>query len=102
MPEERDIAMEMYSQRVVAVVQRYYAARAQTCFDLATRNDPELRGEVRVRFTIGVDGEVTNASPVRNTTGNESLGRCLAARVDSWRLPPPIDGALTMVLPFRN
>jgi TonB family protein len=101
-PEERDIAMSMYSQRVRFVIARYYASRAQTCFDLATRNNPELTGEVRIRLTIGADGAVTNATPAANTTGNATLGQCLAGRVRQWRLPPPPGGELTMVLPFRN
>ncbi len=101
-PEERDIALSMYSQRVRFVIARYYASRAQTCFDLATRNNPELTGEVRIRLTIGTDGQVTNATPAANTTGNPTLAQCLAGRVSQWRLPPPPDGELTLVLPFRN
>jgi TonB family protein len=101
-PEERDIEMSMYSQRVRYVIARYYASRAQTCFDLATRNTPSLSGEVRIRLTIRADGQVTNASPVANTTGNETLGQCLAGRVQQWQLPPPPGGELTLVLPFRN
>jgi TonB family protein len=101
-PEERDIATEMYSSRVYFVIGRYYASRAQSCFDRATRNTPDVHGEVRVRFTIGASGNVTDTSVTRNTTGDDTLGRCLAGQVGSWRLPEPPEGGVTMEMPFRN
>ncbi len=102
LPEERDIALEMYASRVRFVIRRYYAARAQACFDRATRNDPGLRGTVVVRFTIGNDGQVTESSVIRNTSGNDTLGACLAGQVRSWRLPAPEGGELTLEMPFSN
>ena len=102
LPEERDIALEMYASRVRFVIRRYYATRAQSCFDRATRNDPSLRGTVVVRFTIAADGSVSESSATRNTTGNSELGGCLAAQVRSWRLPAPPGGELTLEMPFSN
>ena len=102
LPQERDIALEMYASRVRFVIRRYYAARAQTCFDRATRNNPGLRGTVVIRFTIGSDGNVTDSSAIRNTTGEENLGTCLANQVGSWQLPAPEGGPLTLEMPFSN
>jgi TonB family protein len=102
LPEERDIALEMYASRVRFVIRRYYATRAQSCFDRATRNDPDLRGTVVVRFTIGSDGAVSGSSTIRNSTGNSELGACLANQVRSWRLPAPPGGDLTLEMPFSN
>ena len=56
---------------------------------------------VIVAFTIGGDGQVTEASVSRNTTGNETLGRCLAAQVRSWRLPAP-GGPVELEIPFSR
>jgi hypothetical protein len=88
-PEERDIQLELYGAQVRFVIRRYYAARAQSCFDRATRNNNELRGTVVVAFTITADGHVGNSSVSRNTTGEHSLGECLANQVRTWRLPAP-------------
>jgi TonB family protein len=99
--EERDIEMDMYAGQVRRVIAQYYAARAQSCFDRATRNNNTLRGTVVIRFTVGGDGTVTRASPQRNTTGDDDLGACLAAQVQSWRLPaPPSDQPVTLEMPF--
>jgi TonB family protein len=100
--DERDIELELYSARVRFLVRRYYAARAQSCFDRATRNDPSLHGTVVIDMTIGADGTVGRSHVARNTTGDEALGGCLASQVRSWRLSPPPGGELTMQMPFSR
>ncbi|MFW5925643.1 MAG: AgmX/PglI C-terminal domain-containing protein [Myxococcota bacterium] len=100
--EERDVAMDQYGSRVRYVVRRYYAERAQRCFDRATRNEPGVSGTVVVGLAIGADGEVTRASVGRNTTGDSELGDCLAGQVRTWKLPPPPEGALEMDMPFSR
>ena len=100
--EERDLELELYGSRVRFAVRRYYAARAQTCFDRATRNEPTLSGTVVIAMTIGSDGGVSATSVQRNTTGDTTLGTCLAAQVGSWRLPPPPDGSIQMTMPFSR
>ena len=101
-PEERDLELELYGSRVRYVVRRYYAGRAQNCFERATRNDPSVSGTVVIAMTIGAEGEVTRARVQRNTTGNESLGNCLSSQVGTWRLPPPPGGSLDMTMPFSR
>jgi TonB family protein len=101
-PAERDIGMELYGARVRYAVRRYYAARAQRCFGRSTRNNPNVSGTVVVALTIGSDGNVTDADVERNTTGDADLGRCLAAQVETWQLPPPPSGSLRMSMPFSR
>jgi hypothetical protein len=99
---ERDIELDMYGGQVRRVIRTYYAARAQSCFDHASRNDESLRGTVILDFTIGADGAITAARATRNTTGNDALASCLVNSVRSWRLPPPPGGELEMAMPFSR
>ncbi|MDH5490711.1 MAG: AgmX/PglI C-terminal domain-containing protein [Myxococcales bacterium] len=101
-PEGRDLEMDLYGARVRFAVRRYYAARAQNCFEHATRNDPSIHGTVAIDLTIGASGQVSASSIARNTTGNSALGTCLANQVRSWRLPPPPGGELQMQMPFSR
>ena len=101
-PEDRDLEMELYSSRVRFVIRRYYAARAQACFERATRNSPTVSGTVVVTMTINAEGQVSRSRTTRNTTGDADLGRCLQAQVSTWRLPPPPGGELEMQMPFSR
>jgi TonB family protein len=101
--DERDLEFELYVGRVRYAIRRYYAPRAQSCFEHATRNDPNVRGTVVVRFSINADGSVTNSSVLRNTTGNEALGRCLANQALTWRLPQTYNGeTIPLEIPFAR
>ena len=101
-PEERDIEMDMYGARVRFVVRRYYASRAQGCFEHATLNNPSVSGTVIVNMTVAASGQVSHTSVSRNTTGDATLGACLAGQVGQWRLPPPPGGELQMQMPFSR
>lgn len=98
---ERNIEMDMYAGHVRRVIRQFYAVRAQSCFDRATRNNHNLRGTVVVRFTVGGDGNVSSARPATNSTGDDDLGQCLAGQVRSWRLPvPPNEQPVDLEMPF--
>ncbi|HJK99197.1 MAG TPA: AgmX/PglI C-terminal domain-containing protein, partial [Polyangiaceae bacterium LLY-WYZ-14_1] len=99
-PIERDLELDMYAARVRYVVRRYYAARARSCFEAASRNDPDVHGTVVVRFTITDSGEVSAARVTRNDTGSDRLAACVATRVREWRLPTPPGGSLELEMPF--
>ncbi len=101
-PEERNLELEMYSSRVRYAVSRYYAARAQTCFDNITKNEPNLRGTVQIAFKISQDGQVSGSRITKNTTGHSGLGKCLVAQVSSWRLPPPPEPDIELQMPFSR
>jgi TonB family protein len=99
--DSRDLEMDSYAGDVRSVIRRFYAPRARNCYDRATRNNPGLRGTVIVRFTIRPDGQVGQASIADNSTGDDTLGRCIAGQVSTWRLPPPPDDRpLTFEMPF--
>ena len=95
--------MDLYAGRVRFLISRYYAARAQTCFDRATRSDPSLSGTVTMGMTISATGSVSSARVVRNSTGDANLGVCLQNEMRQWTLSPPPGGeSVTMNLPFSR
>lgn len=97
-----EMELSYYSSQVRYVMRRYYASRAQSCFDRATRNTPTLSGQVVVAMTIGDDGNVSSARATRNSTGDDDLGTCLSRQVESWRFPAPPGGSLQMTIPFSR
>ncbi len=98
----QDNEMDLYASRVRQVVRSYYVPRAQSCFEHASRNEQSVRGTVVIGFDIQADGTIHNPEVARNTTGIDSLGRCLATQVGSWRLPRPPEAPLAMQMPFAR
>jgi outer membrane biosynthesis protein TonB len=94
--------LELYAGRVRFAISRYYAGATKSCFDKATQLDSTLSGTVVIATKVAADGQVKDASPSRNSTGDQSLGECLASQVRSFRLPPPPNGEIELKLPFSR
>ena len=99
-PAER--RMDLYTNGIRRIIRDHYLARAQTCFSHASRTDEDVRGTVIVEFTIAANGHAEGAHVVRNSTGNDALGACLARAVDQWQLARPPDGPMEMQMPFSR
>ncbi|MCA9582156.1 MAG: TonB family protein, partial [Myxococcales bacterium] len=101
-PSASDLELELYAGRVRYTIRQYYTVRAQTCFEQATRNEPNVRGTVVVTTVIGATGEVTDSHVARNSTGSDALGKCLAAQIKAWRLPEPPEAPIELDIPFSR
>jgi hypothetical protein len=99
---EAETELELYAGRVRFAVSRYYAGATKSCFDSATQRDATLSGTVIIATKVAADGQVKSANPSRNSTGDQSLGECLASQVRSFRLPPPPNGEIELKLPFSR
>jgi len=101
-PPTEELDAEMYAARVRYLVRRYYAGRAQSCFQAATDRNATVSGQVVIGMHIGADGHVTSARVARNTTGDDALGACLANQAESWELTPPPGGEADLSFPFSR
>lgn len=63
----------------------------QDCYKLALRRQPDLRGKLLVRFTIGVDGRVSDAEVLTSTLGEPKMERCVLKRIRRWNDFPAVD-----------
>ena len=57
------------------------------CYESALRSEPELEGKVSVRFAVLRAGTVRGVQVVENTTGSQSVERCVARVVGTLRFP---------------
>ncbi|TFH31314.1 MAG: AgmX/PglI C-terminal domain-containing protein [Myxococcales bacterium] len=71
------------------------------CYESALRFEPELAGKVSVRFAVVRTGYVKGVQVVENTTGNDSVERCVARIVSALRFPRRREGkSLRFTFPF--
>lgn len=71
------------------------------CYESALRYEPELAGKVSVRFAVLRKGQVKGVKVVENTTGNDTVERCVTRVVSAIRFPSRRTGkSLRFTFPF--
>ncbi|NOZ60473.1 MAG: TonB family protein [Calditrichaeota bacterium] len=68
---------------ISAIVSKHNAA-IQACYQRELRRNPDLKGKIVVRFTISVNGNVTQVELISSTLNNERVERCVLSRIRRW------------------
>jgi hypothetical protein len=69
------------------------------CYKRGLDIDPTIRGTVRIRATIGHNGEVTSAVPSGGAGLGDVVVPCVVQRVVSTQFDPPAGGGAVVVIP---
>jgi outer membrane biosynthesis protein TonB len=72
----------------------------QGCYEAQLKRNPNLRGKIVLRFTIGTRGQVVEVSIDSDTMGNDEVASCVMRLVKAWRLPFTPDGDTPVSFPF--
>lgn len=100
MPHDPHALPEVLDAHAVNVVVKRSQGSFKRCYEAALRRDPDGHGAPSIRFTIGPDGQVTEASATG--TSDKGLETCLVAAMKRMVFPKPADGASVQVAyPFR-
>jgi hypothetical protein len=89
--------------RQVRVVVQRHKVQLMRCYERAAKAGSlaqPLAGRVDIQFVITPEGTANGARPVENTTGSDTLARCLATLIESWRFPASGDRDIELVWPF--
>lgn len=70
------------------------------CYEKSLKVNPELRGKVTIRFTIGPAGRITDIDVTENSTNDSSVAQCIVSKVKGWKFEPPQGGSVTFSYPF--
>jgi hypothetical protein len=74
------------------------AAGFRRCYNNGLKEDPNMKGTVRITARIGPNGEVLSASASGSGLSGSVIG-CVQARVASAQFSPPEGGGATIVIP---
>ena len=81
----------------VSSVFRRRAGAVRHCYEKRLKVNQGLSGKVKIMFTIGTAGRITNIVVQSNGTGDSALGQCIISRVKEWPFPRPKGGSVTFV-----
>jgi TonB family protein len=74
------------------------AAGFRRCYNKGLRENPEMKGTIRITAKIGPNGEVLSVSTSESGLSRE-VASCVSARVSSAQFAPPEGGGATFVVP---
>ena len=86
-------------EEVKAVI-RSYMGRIKICYKTGLDRNPDLKGEVKVLFTIGTDGRVTSSRIAESTLGDADVENCILRRFRRMEFPAPSGGEVTIKYPL--
>ncbi len=84
---------------IQSVVKRR-ASAIRACYEQRLQVKPKLQGKLTARWTIGVDGSVTNASATANTVGDAEVTNCVLRVLRRMRFQKPEGGICVVQWPF--
>lgn len=87
-------------REVVQRVVRQNFGRFRMCYERGLRENPSLEGRVAVRFVIGNDGSVSNASAVSGGMPDAKVSSCVAEAFYGLSFPAPEAGVVKVTYPL--
>ncbi len=74
----------------------------KACYQKGLQSNPDLQGQVKVKFLIQPTGAIGGAKVEDSSLGNASVEDCVLTNVKAWRFPQAKGGgSTTVVYPFR-
>ncbi|MFH1263870.1 MAG: AgmX/PglI C-terminal domain-containing protein [Pseudomonadota bacterium] len=83
-------------EEIARVVQENLSA-IRYCYEKSLLDDPELGGQVVLKWSISSVGLVTATGIGSSTLKNANVHRCLVGEVRDWKFPKPRDGGIVLV-----
>jgi len=85
------------STEAIGRVVNQHQDAVENCFRKEARLNPNLKGSIRLQFTIRANGRVTNVRIVQSSLRNRKVESCVKRRVSSWRFQAinPKEGDVT-------
>lgn len=75
-------------------------AQVRRCYRQRSRSRPELKGNLRVQWTITRNGNVANDKIVRDALQDDGVADCILRTIRRIKFPKPKDGACVLEWSF--
>jgi hypothetical protein len=73
----------------VRAVEERHMSQVRECYAREIAQQPSLRGQVNIRWFIGLDGMPRSSSLSGNTVPSDAFADCLIAKARTWRFSRP-------------
>jgi len=98
--EEAEVDSPDVDQQKLGAFVRARMAAIKACYELQLKRNPNLKGKIRIRFTILETGGLADVAAVENTLGSGDVAACIVGTVRGWRTPFRPSGTVQVEYPF--
>ncbi len=70
------------------------------CYEKELQRFRDLKGKVKMQWTIGTEGTVETVTVVEDTVKNSSMNECLKRQIQRWQFTKPEGGKCIIAYPF--
>lgn len=100
LPDAPEVPGGSIDPNAVLAVLRAETPEAQRCYEDALRGAPTLAGRLEVRFTLSVDGAITDAV-ASGPPGFRAVGHCILGHLRTRAWPAAQGAPVDFVFPYR-
>ena len=72
----------------------------KACYENQLKRNPNLKGKIRIRFTILETGGLADVAVIENSLGSPEVASCIVGTMRGWRTPFRPSGTVTVEYPF--
>lgn len=98
--EEADVDSPDVDQARLGGFVRARMSAIKACYENQLKRNPNLRGKIRIRFTILETGGLADVTAVENSLGSAEVVSCIVGTMRSWRTPFRPTGTVQVEYPF--
>jgi TonB family protein len=89
------------NRQVIRAFMRAQEPSIKRCYEAQLLNNPGLKANLKLAFTIGSDGRVTTAKVVSTDSGIAAFDGCVLSALKKFRFPKPLGTLPYVTYPYR-
>jgi hypothetical protein len=98
--EDAEVDSPDIDQQKLSGFVRARMAAIKACYENQLKRNPNLKGKIRIRFTILETGGLADVAAVENTLGSTEVAACIVGTMRTWRTPFRPAGTVPVDYPF--
>ena len=91
--------VSLTNEEVLKVI-RANLAQIRHCYEQTLQRSPNTEGRIKVRFSIGDGGRVSQQGILEDAIGDTQLNGCIQGKIARWKFPLPRAGVVNVSYPF--
>jgi len=98
--EDAEVDSPDVDQQKLGSFVRARMAAIKACYEGQLKRNPNLKGKIRIRFTILETGGLADVTAVENSLGSGEVAACIVGTMRTWRTPFRPSGTVQVEYPF--